>query len=127
MVPAQKVRQENTIRIYRFIGVSSFEEKVEKEKEIKNKLEKYGVERILLDSPMVIPYPRSLLAERAIYIWEENMEEPQNIGEYAPYVLRLTESAEMQLAARVYVAPEDLRVNEGFIGNLNRIIMEEIR
>lgn len=127
MVPVPKIRRENITRIYRFMERSSFNEKVEKEKNIKNSLKRYGVERILLDSPIIIPYPRSLLAERAIYIWEEGMREPQNIGESAPYLLGLANAAEVQLAARVYVSPANLRFDEEFIKDLNKAVMDKVK
>ncbi len=120
LIPPQKLYRENIYRIYRFLEKASFKKKVEKEREIVSELrKKFIVEKIFLDSPMVIPYPRSLLAEGGIYIWEENTEEPQNIAEYSPYLLSLPDAAEMQLAARIYVFPSDLRSNEYFIKEIN--------
>ena len=76
---------------------------------------------------MVIPYPRSLLAEGGIYVWDENSGEPQNIGERSPHILTLPDAAEKELAARIYVLPQDLRSDEHFIEELNKVIMEVIR
>ena len=127
LIPPQKIRRENIFRIYRFLEKATFKEKVEKEREIMEKLKKFNVEKIFLDSPMVIPYPRSLLAEGGIYIWEENATEPLNIAEHSPYILKLADAAEMQLAARVYVLPSELRFNKDFIKEVNKIIMEVIK
>jgi len=126
MVPPTQIKEGNIVRIYDFIGRSSFKEKVEKEKEIKDELQSFKVEKVLLDSPVVIPYPRSLFSVRAVYIWENNMERPQNLGIYAPYVLSLADAAERQLAARVYVSPSDLRFNDKFIEALNSVIRKVI-
>ena len=106
---------------------ATFKEKVEKEREIAEKLENFGVERIFLDSPIVIPYPRSSLAAGGIYVWEENNGEPQNIGERSPHILRLPDTAEKELAARIYVLPPDLRSNRNFIEELNEVIVEVMR
>lgn len=127
LIPLQKMWRHNIYKIYRFLEKASFKEKIEKEREIAEKLRGFKVEKIFLDSPMVIPYPRSLLAEGGIYIWEENSSEPQNIAEYAPYILRLSDAAEAQLAARVYVLPSELRFNEDFIREINEIIREVLK
>ena len=127
LIPPQKIWGGNVTRIYRFLDRASFKEKVKKEREIIKKLKGFNVEKIFLDSPMVIPYPRSLLAEGGIYVWEENSGEPQNIGERSPHILRLPDAAERELAARIYVLPSDLRYNENFIEEVNKIIMEVLR
>lgn len=128
LIPPEKLWGENVNRIFRFFGERvTFKEKVEKEREIAEKLENFGVEKIFLDSPMVIPYPRSLLAEGGIYVWDENGGEPQNIGERSPHILTLPDAAEKELAARIYVLPQDLRSDEHFIEELNKVIMEVIR
>jgi len=125
MIPNKKITRENRRRIYRFVGRTPFKDKVQKEEDIKNRLEEYEVEKILLDSPMIIPYPHSLLAEKRIYIWEDN--EPTDMTKLSTHLSRLQDAAEEQLAARVYVSPAELRSDEKFIEDLNRAIMMELK
>ena len=95
-------------RIYNFLNNVSYKEKIEKEGEIAEKLGKFNVRRIFLDSPMIIPYPRSILEEEAkIYILKDGS--VSDIAEDSPYLNSLEAAAEKQLAARVYVLPGELR------------------
>ena len=112
-------------RIYNFLNNVSYKEKIEKEREIAEKLGKFNVRRIFLDSPMIIPYPRSILEEEAkIYILKDGS--VSDIAEDSPYLNSLEAAAEKQLAARVYVLPGELRNNNNFIRELYNIIMEEL-
>jgi len=124
IVPISKL---NVGRIFRFLSNATFAEKMHIERMICEYLHEFGVEDVLLDSPIVIPYPRSSLAERAIYIWDETEKEPYNIAEDSPHMLTLSQVAEKQLAARVYVYPPNLRSNERFIDELNEVIKTEVR
>lgn len=129
MIPPEKILGINIMRIYRFIEASPYNEKVSKERIITEELrKKYSeLEMVLLDSPVVIPYPRSLFAEKSVYVWGEDMDEPLNVATYAPYLASLQDASEKQLAARIYVYPRNLRENGKFIGDLNSIIGEELR
>jgi len=112
-------------RIFEFLNNVSYKEKIEKEREIAEKLEGFGVKRIFLDSPMIIPYPRSILKEEAkIYILKDG--KASNIAEDSPYLKSLEPAAEKQLAARIYVLPGELRNNNNFVRELYNIIMEEL-
>lgn len=122
-----KIDENILLRIFRFLESASYKEKVEKEREIAEKMKSFKVERIFLDSPMVIPYPRSLLAERKIYVLENEKTKPSDIGDISPYLRVLHDVAEKQLAARVYVLPGELKNNKEFIKELNKIIMEDIK
>jgi HD superfamily phosphohydrolase len=130
MIPLDDAEQDIKVRISRFLEKlpeeNKLKNKVEKEKLLKEKLKGFGVTRILLDSPLVIPYPRSLLSEPAIYVWGEKSEGPKNIGEAAPHLRSTAETAEEQMGGRVYVSP-DLRGNQDFLNNLRNAIVEIVR
>jgi hypothetical protein len=130
MIPLDDAEQDIKVRISRFLEKlpeeNKLKNKVEKEKLLKEKLKGFGVTRILLDSPLVIPYPRSLLSEPAIYVWGEKSEGPKNIGEAAPHLRSTAETAEKQMGGRVYVSP-DLRGNQDFLNNLRNAIVEIVR
>lgn len=112
--------------IHNCVDRMPFNEKVQLERKIKEMLrnKNYPVETLLLDSPMVIPYPRSLYGTPAIYIWEKGLREPANITQFATYLKELDGTAEQQLEPRVYVSPGDLIKNPEFIEALSRIINE---
>ncbi|RKX62312.1 MAG: hypothetical protein DRP34_04365 [Thermodesulfobacteriota bacterium] len=124
------IREANIGRIYEFFRENpSYKEKVSIEKKITNELkEKYsGLEMILLDSPHVIPYPRSIYAAQRINVWDENLEhEPENIGKISLHLLNLSDVSEKQAAARVYVYPGEMRKMDSFIKDLNSVIMKSI-
>lgn len=121
----------NVGRILRLLGEKvCYKRKVSEERKIVGAMKgKYPTtEMIFLDSPLVIPYPRSLFAERGLYIWDEKRDtEPQNIGQEAPYLPALANASEQQLAARVYVYPGDLREDKKFVEDLNSTIANVLK
>lgn len=129
MIPTEKIRGTNITRIYRFIAERPYNEKISKERIITEELRKNypKLEMVLLDSPIIIPYPHSLFAEKIVYIWDKDMQDPINAATYAPYLASLQDASEKQLSARVYVYPESLRENDKFINDLNSIIVEVLR
>ncbi len=129
MIPTEKIRGTNITRIYRFIAERPYNEKISKERIITEGLRKNypKLEMVLLDSPIIIPYPHSLFAEKIVYIWDKDMQDPVNAATYAPYLASLQDASEKQLSARVYVYPESLRENDKFINDLNSIIVEVLR
>jgi HD superfamily phosphohydrolase len=128
MIPPEKLDiYSSTIGIYFYNTKDKIlENKVKKEEELEERLKKFNIKRILLDSPLIIPYPRSLLSERLIYIWGEKDDKPQDIGDIAPHLRATTDAAEKQMSGRVYVYP-DLRDNEDFIRDLKVAIREILR
>jgi hypothetical protein len=128
MIPPEKLDiYSSTIGIYFYNTKDKIlENKVKKEEELEERLKKFNIKRILLDSPLIIPYPRSLLSERLIYIWGEKDDKPQDIGDVAPHLRATTDAAEKQMSGRVYVYP-DLRDNEDFIRDLKGAIREILR
>jgi len=112
-------------RIFKFLNKVPYKEKIKKEREIAEKLKRFGVKRIFLDSPMIIPYPRSFLEEEEkIYILKDGR--ASDIAEDSTYLNSLQDAAEKQLAARIYVLPGELRNNNNFVRELYNIIMEEL-
>jgi hypothetical protein len=128
MIPPEKLDiYSSTIGIYFYNTRDKIlENKVKKEEELEERLKKFNIKRILLDSPLIIPYPRSLLSERLIYIWGEKDDKPQDIGDIAPHLRATTDAAEKQMSGRVYVYP-DMRDNEDFIRDLKVAIREILR
>jgi HD superfamily phosphohydrolase len=130
-VPLEKIGDHNITRIANLIGNHSYKDKVYKEREITKKLKDTypELERILLDSTIVSPYPPSFRSGKLIYIWDEKMSnsEPENLASQATYLKVLEDTSENERAATIYVYPKSFRENSKFMDDLKLTCREELR
>ena len=130
-VPLEKIGDHNITRIAKLIGNHSYKDKVYMEREITKKLkDRYPeLERILLDSTIVSPYPPSFRSGKLIYIWDEKMNnsEPVNLASQATYLKVLEDTSENERAAAIYVYPKSFRENSKFMDDLKLTCREELR
>lgn len=130
MISPESLTKIAATKIGRFVEKNPLlKDKIEKERHFIEELGKqYSVKRLLLDSPLVFPYPPSLLTAEAkvIYLWEDGWKEPIDLGAASPYLRSLADTAEAQLVGRVYVSPDDLRNNPDFINDLKSVLLKSL-